>query len=120
MKISKSSYYDRIERDAVCKPPSELESQIVAVFKNHKRRYGTRRLVAELKATGFNVGRAKVRKVLAAHNLQAIQPKCFIPKTTKSHPNLRRSPNLLLDYGPIQAPDQVYVGDITYLPGWLH
>ncbi|MEM1324110.1 MAG: IS3 family transposase [Bacteroidota bacterium] len=116
MKISKSSYYDRVERDAVFRPPDELESQIVTVFKDHKRRYGTRRLVAELKEAGFKVGRAKVRKVLAAHDLQAIQPKCFVPKTTRSHPNLRRSPNLLLDYGPIQSPDEVYVGDITYLP----
>ena len=49
-------------------------------------------------------------------NLKAIQPKSFIPKTTDSRHRLGYSPNLLLD---AQAPatiNQIWVGDITYVP----
>jgi len=48
--------------------------------------------------------------------LKAIRPKSFVPKTTQSHPHLKRRPNLLLipDNQPIR-PNQVIVGDITYL-----
>lgn len=50
-------------------------------------------------------------------NLVAIQPKSFVPKTTQSHPWLNRSPNLLLEESnQPSAPNQVIVGDITYLP----
>lgn len=40
-----------------------------------------------------------------------------MPKTTQSHPHLRRSENLLLEAkNLLTAPNQVIVGDITYLP----
>ena len=48
--------------------------------------------------------------------LKAIQPKSFVPRTTQSSPNLRRSPNLLLDLPFPDAPNQIIIGDITYLP----
>ena len=49
--------------------------------------------------------------------LVAIQPKSFVPRTTQSDPRLQRFPNLLLDPANLpRAPDEVIVGDITYLP----
>ena len=116
MKVSKSSYYDRFERDSVTLPQSDVSRKVVAAFLFHKRRYGTRRLVSELADDGIKVGRQTVQVVLADHGLRAIQPKSFVPKTTRSHPNLKRSPNLLLEREPASAPDEVYVGDITHLP----
>ena len=54
--------------------------------------------------------------MMKAQNLVAIQPKSFVPKTTQSHPSLRRSPNLLLEKSnQPKAPNEVIVGDITYL-----
>ena len=34
-----------------------LETEMVAIFDHHKRRYGTRRLQVELRETGHRVGR---------------------------------------------------------------
>ena len=49
--------------------------------------------------------------------LVAIQPKSYVPKTTQSHPHLKRSPNLLLEAKNLPVgPNQAIVGDITYLP----
>ncbi len=93
-----------------------MEQSIIAIFQQHRRRYGVRRIAAELKANGKQAGSYRVRKVLKEHNLQAIQPRSFVPKTTDSrHPYLI-SPNLFLERKAPQKPDEVWAGDITYIP----
>ena len=94
-----------------------LAEEVRRVFESHKRRYGSRRVREELLDEGWKVGRYQVAQRMKEQGLIAIQPKSFVPKTTQSHPHLRRSPNLLLetDNQPI-APNEVIVGDITYLP----
>src|SRR5262249_48903742 len=56
---------------------------------------------------------------------RAIQPKRFVPRTTDSGHGQRMSPNLLLGRAlPPEKPNEVVVGDITYLPleagGWAY
>jgi transposase InsO family protein len=45
-----------------------------------------------------------------------LQPKSYRPRTTDSRHALGYSPNLLLDAPPPECADQVWVGDITYVP----
>jgi len=94
-----------------------LADEVRQVFEFHKRRYGSRRIREELVDEGWQVGRYQVTQRMKEQGLVAIQPKRFVPKTTKTHPHLRRSPNLLLETEnqPI-TPNEVIVGDITYLP----
>lgn len=93
----------------------ELTAPVAQVFWRHSRRYGARRIVAELQAQGCQSGRRRVRRSLREQQLQAIQPKRFVPKTTDSRHGLRMSPNLLGGLE-ISRPRQVFVSDITYLP----
>lgn len=93
-----------------------LEQAVQTAFWRHKRRYGARRLVAELRDENFVVGRARVRSIMQKYNLIAIQPKSFVPKTTKSHPHLKRSANLLIDRDKTSRCNEIWVGDITYIP----
>ncbi len=94
----------------------QIERSVLGIFRQHKRRYGTRRIVAELKSMGLNAGRERVSGILRKYDLKAIQPKSFVPKTTQSPAAMPKSPNLLIDAGPVNRADQVWVGDITYLP----
>lgn len=95
----------------------ELSDAIMEIFHYHKRRYGWRRIRSDLADRGLQAGRYQIRSRMREQGLVAIQPKSFVPKTTQSHPNLRRSPNLLLEEKQLPtAPHQVIVGDITYLP----
>jgi transposase InsO family protein len=49
-------------------------------------------------------------------NLVAIQPRSFKPRTTESRHTLGYSENLLLDAPPPNGINQLWVGDITYVP----
>ncbi len=118
MKISKSAYY-RYARGLSHKPKGVkvlLGKEVKAIFDRHKRRYGSRRIKEELKDKGIEIGIHQIRSLMKAQNLVAIQPKSFVPKTTQSHPSMRRSANLLLNKSNLpEGPNEVIVGDITYL-----
>lgn len=97
-----------------------LLDEVKSIFTFHKRRYGARRIWEEMKDKGYKIGLYQVRSLMKEQELLAIQPKSFVPRTTQSNPNLQRSPNLLLDAPAPDAPNQIIVGDITYLPSFIN
>ncbi|MEM6378725.1 MAG: IS3 family transposase [Bacteroidota bacterium] len=124
--LSRSAYYAYCKQDLTqtTKDKIDLANELERLFYYHKRRYGSRRLCAALKDEGYEVGRYKVRSLMRARSLQAIQPKSFVPRTTIVDNARARSPNLLLEMANLPtAVNQVVVGDITYLAsenGWLY
>lgn len=116
--VSRSAYYNWQQQKASAaeQKKKEMEQSIIDVFEDHRRRYGTRRIVAELKAGEVKTSRYKVRKVLKERGLKAIQPRSFMPRTTDSRHPYPVSPNLLLEREAPQKPNEVWVGDITYIP----
>ena len=93
-----------------------MEHKVIAVFKENKRRYGARRIVAALGHQNVLVSHYKVRKYLSSNGLKAIQPRSFVPKTTNSRHPYMISPNHLRDTTFPVAINLVWVGDITYIP----
>lgn len=86
-------------------------------FYRHSRRYGSRRLRVELQSQGVAMGRHRLRTIMKEQELWAIQPRRFVPKTTHSSHRLGYAENLLLGLElPPLNPNEVVVGDITYLP----
>lgn len=118
LELSRSAYYawhvgapsPRKQHD------EELAPLIRALFWKHRRRYGARRLVAELADVGEHCGPRRVARIMREQGLRAIQPKSFVPKTTDSRHGLGYSPNLLLESPEPTKTDELWVGDITYLP----
>lgn len=106
----------RGERHAMSESKAAQKAAVKTVFETHKRRYGARRIRAELKAQGQKIGRRQTSELMRSQGLKAIQPKSFVPKTTDSKHGLARSPNLLEGGKKAARPDEIYVGDITYLP----
>lgn len=123
LQVSRSAYYEWQKREP-SSTKALLVRQVKEVFWRHSRRYGARRIAAELKAQGCLIGRHQVRRIMREENLIAIQPKRFVPRTTDSRHGRRMSPNLLMERAFPTAPNQVLVGDITYLPlicgGWCY
>jgi putative transposase len=94
----------------------ELAPLVRAIFHRHRRRYGTRRIVEELRDMDRVCSRRRVAKLLKIQGLRAIQPKSFKPRTTESRHRLGFSPNLLLDLEAPECVNQWWVADITYIP----
>ena len=93
-----------------------LAIRVREIFVEHRRRYGARRIVHELRSIGVTCSRSKVSKIMGEMDLVAIQPRSFKPKTTSSRHRLGYSPNLLLSGIELTRIDHVWVGDITYIP----
>jgi putative transposase len=82
-------------------------------------------LQAESKIEGERIGRRRVSRLMRELELEAIQPRRFVPRTTDSRHGQRMSPNLFLERAiKVDRPRQVIVGDITFLPlqggGWAY
>jgi len=119
LRVSRSAYHDyRVGKSHVVSPrQAALGERVRAIFDEHRRRYGARRIAAELKAEGVRAGRYSVRSQMRRRGLRAIQPRSVVPRTTDSRHTAQISPNLLLgrEDAP-RGPRDVVVGDITYLP----
>jgi len=107
----------------------DLAPRVSEVFRRRSRRYGSRRIAAELQAEskieGERIGRRCVSRLMRELELEAIQQRRFVPRTTDSRHGQRMSPNLLLERAiKVDRPRQVIVGDITFLPlqggGWAY
>jgi transposase InsO family protein len=118
LQVSRSAYYawrsaepsTREQHDA------ELTPLVGTLFWKHRRRYGARRIASELADLGHTCSPRHVAKLLKTQGLRAIQPKSFVPKTTDSRHRLGYSPNLLLESAEPTNINQLWVGDITYIP----
>lgn len=121
--ISRSSYYEYRRQKTYQVNDQELES-VQRIFAVHRRRYGSRRISKALEQQGIKMGRFKVRRLMKAGDLKAIQPRSFVPKTTNSKHTLGYAPNVLASINFPKAPNRAFVGDITYLPTtygqWLY
>ena len=94
----------------------ELVPWISAVFWRHRRRYGARRIAVELASEGIACGVARVARLLKTLGFQAIQPKSHKPRTTESRHHWGYNENLLKDRKTPLRVNEVWVGDITYIP----
>lgn len=118
----RSSFYEAATPTATQVADAKLGDLIEIIFRHHRRRYGYRRLAQELSDRGMTCAPARVRRLMAQRGLRALQPKNFVPKTSDGRAD-KPSPNLLCDLPLPELPNQVWAGDITFIPtsaGWLY
>lgn len=120
LNVSRSAYYAWRQGGACARhrDDNRLRPLIRGIFREHRRRYGARRIAVELAARDEPCGRRRIRRLMHQMGLVAIQPKSFKPRTTESRHTLGYSPNLLVDAPPPDGLNQLWVGDITYVPLW--
>jgi len=116
--VSRAGYYAQVQGGVGLREEQDawLRPLVQQIFWEHKRRYGARRIAAELTARGEACGPGRVARLLKQLGLQAIQPRSFRPRTTQSRHPLGYSPNLLLQASPPTGLNQVWVGDISFVP----
>lgn len=87
------------------------------VFTAHAGRYGQRRLRAQLRREGHEVGRQRLRCWLIASDLLALCTRVSSrpPRTPQADPQAVAAANKLTSWPAATAPNQIWVGEITYL-----
>ena len=125
LKVNRSSYYDwqrQRSPSARSLENAKLSEEIKMIFIAHKCRYGSRRIRQVLLNKGYQISRRRVCKLMKKQGLYCKTTRKF-KHTTDSNHTLPIADNLLNREFKQNKPNQVYVGDITYIPtgeGWLY
>jgi len=125
LKVDRASYYHWVKSGCVIKKVDEkLNELIEIIFTQGRGNYGTRPIKkALLERYGFIVSRRRIGAIMHDLGLKAKTKKRYKINTTDSNHNLPIAPNILNRDFYASAPDEKYVGDITYIPtneGWLY
>lgn len=124
LQVSRSGYYGWRQR----KPSSRalanqrLTNDIRRLHQAHKGRIGAPRMTRHLHAQGQCVGKNRVARLMRCSGLRAKAARKYKATTNAKH-SLPVAPNLLQQDFTATAPNQKWVGDITYIStdeGWLY
>jgi putative transposase len=112
-RVSRAGFYRFLKERLPREEDTEVRSTIQRIALEHRRRYGYRRVAAELKRRGMPVNHKRVARIMREDNLLAVQPKAFVSTTDSDHAlevylNLARRMRL-------NGIDQLWVADITYI-----
>ncbi|QJC55193.1 hypothetical protein HC248_00471 [Polaromonas vacuolata] len=119
LSVSRSGYYAWLARP---QRATDLHDAIRACHTAHKARVGAPSIHAELVGSGLNACVRTVGRHMHYLGLRAKGSQKFKRTTDSNHGKLA-SPNLLERQFEVCAPNQVWVGDITYIrtaQGWLY
>jgi len=124
LKVSLSGYYGWLDRPLSKRAREELrlELEIKAAHRRTRQTYGAERLQHELAGHGVRVGICRLKRLRRKLGIRCRQKKKF-KATTDSRHKLPVAKNLLGQKFKVQAPNKVWVSDITYVPtneGWLY
>jgi putative transposase len=122
--IERSGYYAWLKRNPSnrAKANAIMDSKVIDIFKRHHGRYGSPRITDELTANGEHSSKNRVARRMKHLGLQAKAKKKFKVTTDSKH-NLPFAANLLNRDFTASAPNQKWVGDISYIwtdEGWLY
>jgi putative transposase len=99
-----------------------LLAEIRAIHAEHRERYGSPRIRDELRDRGHHVGKHRVARLMRENGLKA-RPRRRFRHTTDSRHKLPIAPNILERRFSASAPNEAWVGDITYVwtaEGWAY
>jgi len=117
--VSRSGFYAYHGR-----PPSArqvvdeaLSKRIAVIHAASKETYGAPRIHAELADEGVFVGRKRVERLMLAKGLRGVSRRKFVV-TTQQDPRVRPAADLVDRNFYADAPNVLWVADITFVPTW--
>ena len=109
--VSRAGFYRSLQQQQPLEEEMEVRSAMQQIVLQHRRRYGYRRVTAELRRQGLLVNHKRVARLMREDNLLAVQPRAFVVTTNSKHQlevyvNLARRLKLT-------GINQLWVADIT-------
>ena len=125
LEVSPAGYYAWRDRPVSAQEASNatLLAAIRQVHQDSSGRYGSPRVHAVLRRQGRGVSRGRIERIMSRHGIRAIMAPPRRVRTTDSHHDLPIAPNLIARDFAAEAPNRVWLADITYIPtaeGWLY
>ena len=116
--VSSSGYYAWTKRRPSWRAQTDaaLITEIRAAHEGSHGTYGAPRVHVDLAAKGIRVGRKRVARLMAAAGLAGVSRRKFITTTVKG--SGRQAPDLVDRNFTAEAPNLLWVADITYIPTW--
>jgi transposase InsO family protein len=111
--VSRAGFYRSLQSGAPTQEDMEVRSAIQTIAVEHRRRYGYRRITAELRRRGMLVNHKRVARIMREDNLLAVQPRTFRVTTDSAH-ELEVFLNLA-GRMKLTGINQLWVADITYI-----
>ena len=111
--VSRRGFYRSLQEQRPIEEKMEVRSAIQKIALEHRRRYGYRRITAELHHRGMQVNHKRVARIMREDNLLGLQPKRFVVTTNSNH-KLEIYLNLASRMK-LTSINQLWVADITYI-----
>jgi putative transposase len=116
--VSSSGYHAWAKRRPSRRSQTDaaLLAKIRAAHAASRGTYGAPRIHAELAAKGTRISRKRVARLMSQAGLAGVSRRRFVTTTVKG--NSRQAPDLVERNFTTEAPDLLWVADITYIPTW--
>ncbi len=116
--VSPSGYHAWVKRRPSRRAQADAAviAQIRTAHAASRGTYGAPRVHAELAAQGIRVGRKRVARLMSQAGLAGVSRRKFVTTTIKGES--RQASDLVERNFAAEAPDRLWVADITYIPTW--
>jgi putative transposase len=117
--VSTSGFYAWVDRapSARANSDAQLLERIQDIHKRSRHTYGKPRVHAELAEQGVQVGGKRIARLMRMAGLQGASRRKRV-YTTVRDADARPAPDLVQRHFSAEAPDALWVADITYIPTW--
>jgi putative transposase len=118
--VSASAYYQRAsgQRSVRAVEDERLLARIRELHASNYYAYGYRRMWKALLRAGEQVPRCQVQRLMRGHGIVGAKRRGRPWRTTRPDPHAHRRPDLVQRQFAVEAPDRLWVADLSYLRCW--
>jgi transposase InsO family protein len=84
-RVSRASFYRSLQEQRPAEEETEVRSTIQQIALEHRRRYGYRRICAEMRRRGMQVNHKRVLRMMRKDNLLTLRRRRFVVTSDSSH-----------------------------------